>query len=49
MRINSTLEIDMYRKVTSTITTIHFKSNHPMEQQLAACWDVLLIVCIRYR
>jgi len=36
VRINSTLEIDMYRKLTSTITTLHFKSSHPMEEQLAA-------------
>jgi len=36
MRNNSTLEIDMYRILTSTISTIHFKSSHPMELQLAA-------------
>ena len=30
------LEIDIYRKPTTTDTTINYLSNHPMEQKLAA-------------
>jgi hypothetical protein len=30
------LEIDIYRKPTTTDTTIHYNSNHPTEQKLAA-------------
>jgi len=30
------LEIGIYRKETSTDTTIHYTSNHPIEQKMAA-------------
>ena len=30
------LEIDIYRKPTTTDTTINFLSNHPIEQKMAA-------------
>jgi hypothetical protein len=36
IRKESRIEIDMYRKPTTTDTTINFLSNHPMEQKLAA-------------
>jgi hypothetical protein len=29
------LEVDTYRKPTSTDTTINFHSNHPIEQKMA--------------
>ena len=32
----SQLEIDVFRKPTTTDTTINYLSNHPMEQKLAA-------------
>jgi hypothetical protein len=32
----STIETDIYRKSTSTDTTINFNSNHPTEHKLAA-------------
>jgi len=31
------LDTDIYRKATFTDTTIHLTSNHPAEQNLAAC------------
>jgi hypothetical protein len=36
IRKESTIEIDIYRKPTTTDTTINFLSNHPMEHKLAA-------------
>jgi hypothetical protein len=30
------IEIDIYRKPTTTGTTINFSSNHPMEHKMAA-------------
>jgi hypothetical protein len=33
---NTNLEIGIFRKPTSTDTTIHFRSNHPLEHKLAA-------------
>ena len=35
-RNNSNVELGIYRKPTSTDTTIHFSSNHPYEHKLAA-------------
>ena len=35
-RNNSNIELGIYRKPTSTDTTIHFTSNHPYEHKLAA-------------
>ena len=36
IRKTSCLEIDTYRKPTTTDTTINFSSNHPMENKMAA-------------
>lgn len=36
-RKNSSLSIDIYRKPTTTDTTIHYKSNHPTQHKIAAC------------
>ena len=36
IRKSQRLEIDIYRKPTTTDTTINYLSNHPMEQKLAA-------------
>jgi len=36
IRNESNLEIDMYRKPTTTDTTINFLCNHPMEHKIAA-------------
>jgi hypothetical protein len=33
---NTNLEIGIFRKPTSADTTIHFRSNHPLEHKLAA-------------
>jgi hypothetical protein len=35
-RNNSSIELGIYRKPTSTDTTIHVKSNHPYEHKIAA-------------
>ena len=35
-RINSNVELDIYRKPTSTDTTVHFSSNHSYEHKIAA-------------
>ena len=35
-RRHTKLEVDMYRKPTTTDTTINFLSNHPIEQKMAA-------------
>jgi len=35
-RRNTHIEIDIYRKLTTTDTTIHFTSTHPDEHKLAA-------------
>jgi len=35
-RNNNNLEISIYRKATNTDTTIHYQSNHPYEQKIAA-------------
>ena len=35
-RRQTKLEIDIYRKPTTTFTTINFLSNHPIEQKMAA-------------
>ena len=35
-RRNTHIEIDIYRKPTTTDTTIHFTSTHPIEHKLAA-------------
>jgi hypothetical protein len=35
-RNNSDVELGIYRKPTSSNTTIHFSSNHPYEHKLAA-------------
>jgi len=35
-RTNTKLEVDIYRKPTTTDTTINFHSNHPTEQKTAA-------------
>jgi len=35
-RSHTKLEVDMYRKPTTTDTTINFLSNHPIEQKMAA-------------
>jgi hypothetical protein len=35
-KLQYSIEIDMYRKPTTTDTTINFISNHPMEHKLAA-------------
>jgi len=35
-RNESNLEISIYRKPTNTDTTIHYQSNHPHEQKIAA-------------
>jgi hypothetical protein len=35
-RNNSNIELGIYRKHTSSDTTIHFTSNHPYEHKLAA-------------
>jgi len=35
-RNNSNIEISIYRKPTSTDTTIQFSSNHPYEHKIAA-------------
>ena len=31
------ITIEIYRKLTSTDTAIHYISNHPMEHEIAAC------------
>jgi len=36
IRKSQQLEIDIYRKPTTTDTTINYLSNHPMEQKLAS-------------
>jgi hypothetical protein len=36
IRNNSTFEIDIFRKPTTTDTTIPFTSNHPLEHKTAA-------------
>jgi len=33
---NNNIELSIYRKPTDTDTTIHFQSNHPQEQKIAA-------------
>lgn len=40
------LGIDIYRKATFTDTAIHFTSNHPVEQNLAACRFLRQDACI---
>jgi hypothetical protein len=35
-RQNNSLGINIFRKPTTTDTTIHYPSNHPMEHKLAA-------------
>jgi len=35
-RKHTQLEVDIYRKLSSTDTTINFLSNHPIEQKMAA-------------
>jgi len=36
IRNNNNIEINIYRKETSTDTVIHYNSNHPIEQKMAA-------------
>ena len=38
IRNNSNIEINKYRKETCTDTVIHYHSNHPTEQKMAAFW-----------
>jgi len=40
IRNNSNLQINIYRKETSTNTVIHYRSNHPKEQE-NCCIQVL--------
>ena len=35
-RRQNKLDINIYRKTTTTDTTIHYKSNHPLQHKLAA-------------
>jgi hypothetical protein len=47
-RNNSKLEIDIYRKPTTTDTKINYDSNHPTEHKTAAYHDITTRECNPY-